>query len=267
MKVILSRKGVDSANGGIPSPIMEDGQLIPLPIPSGDSDRYDNLYYNEESYWRLVSELKYTGKETCHVDPDLFQSNRKKKIKGWCPVFGQINSSSMYLQNSVKVSEGDLFLFFGNYRFVEKNGEKYQFAKKTNDFYKDKDIQLIWGYLQVGKIITNQNDFLKYPWHPHAKAERVCNSSNVMFVAREKLSFDENLSGAGVFKYDEKRVLTAKGCNKATWIKNDVYDVNSVVGNRKNSCTSGNGIYYAGIWQELGLKETQECEDWAKSLF
>jgi hypothetical protein len=267
MKVILSRKGFDSSNGGIPSPIMEDGQLIPFPIPSCDLDRYDDLYYKDDSYQKLVSDLKYKGGATCHVDPDLTLNNRKKEIKGWCPVFGQINSSSMYLQSSVGVAEGDLFLFFGNYHFVEKSGEKYRFVKKTDDFYKDRDIQLIWGYLQVGKIITKKEDFLKYSWHPHANEERICNPSNVMFVAREKLSFNENMSGAGVFKYDEKRVLTAKGCNKATWIKNIVYDVNSVVGNRKNSCATDSGIYYAGIWQELGLKETKECEDWAKSLF
>ena len=33
MRIILSRKGLDSATGGIPSPILPDGQLLPLPIP------------------------------------------------------------------------------------------------------------------------------------------------------------------------------------------------------------------------------------------
>jgi hypothetical protein len=33
MKVILSRKGFDSASGGMPSPILPDGTLISLPIP------------------------------------------------------------------------------------------------------------------------------------------------------------------------------------------------------------------------------------------
>jgi hypothetical protein len=32
MKVILSRKGFDSANGGIVSPIFEDGAMISMPI-------------------------------------------------------------------------------------------------------------------------------------------------------------------------------------------------------------------------------------------
>ena len=38
MKIILSRKGFDSANGGIVSPIMEDGTLVSFPIPSKDKD-------------------------------------------------------------------------------------------------------------------------------------------------------------------------------------------------------------------------------------
>ena len=46
MKIILSRKGFDSANGGIVSPIFEDGTMISFPIPSGDTDTYDSLYYN-----------------------------------------------------------------------------------------------------------------------------------------------------------------------------------------------------------------------------
>ena len=45
MKIILSRKGFDSANGGIVSPIMEDETLISFPIPSeDDKDRYCIVY-------------------------------------------------------------------------------------------------------------------------------------------------------------------------------------------------------------------------------
>lgn len=34
MKVVLSRKGMDSRAGGIPSPILPDGTLLSLPIPN-----------------------------------------------------------------------------------------------------------------------------------------------------------------------------------------------------------------------------------------
>ena len=42
MKVILSRKGFDSSNGGIVSPIFEDGTMVSFPIPSDDKDTFSN---------------------------------------------------------------------------------------------------------------------------------------------------------------------------------------------------------------------------------
>ena len=266
MKIILSRKGFDSANGGIVSPIMEDGTLISFPIPSNDRDTFDNLVYCDHAYSKILEDLKYKGKPTCHVDPDLSMNRRKRAIKDWCPIFGQINSSAAYLLNNVGVEVGDIFLFFGNYHKVKYIGEKYQYIKKSGDFYSDNDLQIIWGYLQVGKIITAPEEQRKYTWHPHSIEDRINENANVMFIASEKLSFNEDLPGAGVFKYREDRVLTAPNCNKATWIKRSIYDVDSIVGSRKNSSKTANGIYYAGIWQELGLIETLECEEWAKSI-
>ena len=87
-----------------------------------------------------------------------------------------------------------------------------------------------------------------------------------MFIASDRLSFNENMPGAGMLTFREDRVLTAKNCNKATWAKRSVYDIDSIVGNRKNSSEISDVIYYAGIWQELGLKNTQACEEWAKSI-
>ncbi len=70
-----------------------------------------------------------------------------------------------------------------------------------------------------------------------------------------------------MLKYDKKRILTAENCNKATWTNNAVYDIDHVLAKRKNMAKDPNtGIYYAGIWQELGLEESKNCEDWAKSI-
>ena len=46
MKVILSRKGFDSQYGGMPSPILPDGTMLSLPIPSKD----DNIKYSDLNY-------------------------------------------------------------------------------------------------------------------------------------------------------------------------------------------------------------------------
>ena len=51
MRVILSRKGFDSQYGGMPSPILPDGTLLSLPIPSKTDmeTKYRDLYYGNSS--------------------------------------------------------------------------------------------------------------------------------------------------------------------------------------------------------------------------
>lgn len=83
MEVILSRKGFDSAYGGYPSPILPNGQMISLPIPSEDSVRYSDLEVSEGLiYYELMEQLNRKikmndsrheiDKETsCHLDPDM----------------------------------------------------------------------------------------------------------------------------------------------------------------------------------------------------
>ena len=51
MKVVFSRKGFDSQYGGMPSPILSDGTLLSLPIPSKeDNTKYAGLTWNGKSY-------------------------------------------------------------------------------------------------------------------------------------------------------------------------------------------------------------------------
>lgn len=119
----------------------------------------------------------------------------------------------------------------------------------------------------IPKCYDSPEEQKKLWWHPHSCQSRITNSTNLIFTSSERLSFDANKPGAGLLKFDEKRVLTAKGCNKATWENNSVYDVNHVLANRKNMAKdTSKGIYYAGIWQELGLQESDECTRWAKSI-
>ena len=75
MKIILSRKGFDSSNGSIPSPILPDGTLLSLPIPAKfDSISFDDLNYNGVLFSDILRQLK--GKEdktnhyNCHLDPE-----------------------------------------------------------------------------------------------------------------------------------------------------------------------------------------------------
>ena len=266
MKVILSRKGFDTSNGGIASPIFEDGTMLSFPIPSQDSNRFCELQYQGKSYAEILSDLHYKGEAFCHVDPDLELARRVTLIDQWIPAFGQMDASATYLKN-IGIQEGDLFLFFGNFHHVEQVNGHFKYVRKSGDFYKDKDIQAIWGYLQIGKIIDDPLEQKLLWWHPHAREERRANKTNVIFTPTERLSFDDSKPGAGVLRYDLKRVLTLEHSNKATWKKNTVYDLDHILCNRKNAAKDPEtGIYYAGIWQELGLVESETCDAWVKSI-
>ncbi|MGX8699445.1 MAG: hypothetical protein ACSW8F_05890, partial [bacterium] len=125
MKVILSRKGFDSANGGCPSPILPDGTLLSMPIPSGDSVRYEALCYGGNVYSDLLAQLN-PGKTyaACHLDPDIRRDIRLAAIPDWKPAFGQIGSAQGLLRNA-HVEPGDIFLFFGWFRQAELQKERY----------------------------------------------------------------------------------------------------------------------------------------------
>ena len=100
MKIILSRKGFDSANGGIVSPIFEDGTMVSFPIPSDDADTYNSLYYNGIQYSKILRDLRYKGGDHCHLDPDLDLGRRRKRIDGWFPAFGQRDAAASYPKES-----------------------------------------------------------------------------------------------------------------------------------------------------------------------
>lgn len=59
MKVVLSREGFDSENGGMPSAVMPNGEVVSFPIPScGDRLCYLDLKnggrVNENAYFAIA---------------------------------------------------------------------------------------------------------------------------------------------------------------------------------------------------------------------
>ncbi len=274
MKIILSRKGFDGNNGGCPSPIMPDGTMLSMPIPSTDSVKYDELYYENISYLDLLNQINPKGiYSDCHLDPDLRQNVRKSKINGWVPAFGQISTANTYLQNQ-KVEVGDLFLFFGWYHRVVNEGGKYRYTNindfkqgknKVVSFYDYSDLHTVWGYMQIGDIITDKDKIKELYWHPHSSENRLSDNTNTIYIPSGHLSFNENLPGYGTLDYRQDRVLTMKDQSKGNWIAYDFLMPENICGNRKNSSKCG-GVYYQGIWQELVLKESKEAEKWAKNI-
>jgi len=200
-RIVLSRKGWDSSSGGRPSPILEDGTLLSLPIPDcGSRIRFGDLRWPDgraglSSLVRNLSNNLWTEESELHLDPDL-RKNAIKREGGFQPAFGQCGNAQSHLQNKC-VEEGDLFLFFGLFRQVEQEKGNWRYVPRTPNLH------VISGWLQVGKRLPLRAeevpDNLKR--HPHAilsfrvKGKR----NNTIYLPRKKLTFSE-LAGAGLFE-------------------------------------------------------------------
>lgn len=266
MKVILSRKGFDSVNGGCPSPVMPDGTLLSMPIPSNDEDAYDDLCYNGISYAEILRQLaprKSFGH--CHVDPDIRGDCRKRRIEDWRPAFGQIGAAQGVLTHA-GVEPGDLFLFFGWFRKVERNNGGYRYiGRNKGGFYDHSDLHVIYGYLQIGEILTTKDRVSEYPWHPHASNSRIGNGTNAIYIPTDKLSFLPEHRGCGTLDYRVDRVLTMEHRNRGTWNERPFLMPEHVYGRRKN-CAKDKGLFYSGIWQELVIDESDGLLDWVRQI-
>ncbi len=215
MKIILSRKGFDSTFGCQPSPIMPNGNLLSLPIPySNDCNKYSDLSYEGHTYFDIIRQLnpytKIKDNDTCHLDPDI-RRDVKNREDGWKPAFGQHGAAQSHLiKNGVK--EGDIFLFFGWFKFTQWNEGKLQYIKSSN--YPN-GFHAIYGYLEIKEMISPKNDNKKMPdWltkHPHADYGKKYKSNNMIYVSDTDI--------AGYLKFDTKLILTKSGQpNRATWV-------------------------------------------------
>jgi hypothetical protein len=145
VRIILSRKGFDSANGGVASPVFPDGRLISLPIPSGGGPLcYGDLTIDGHNLGSLVEVLTHgrvTATHRAHVDRDLYACAMRRD-PGWRPAFGQIDSAQPHLA-AQGVGAGDLFLFFGWFREVQALSGRWQFRRGSPDRH------VLFGWLQV----------------------------------------------------------------------------------------------------------------------
>jgi hypothetical protein len=76
MRIVLSRKGVDSSAGGLASPIL-DGSLVSLPIPGRRSEiTYADLTFGKVSLGKLIRDLSdgnVSSHQRVHLDPDILR--------------------------------------------------------------------------------------------------------------------------------------------------------------------------------------------------
>lgn len=220
MKLILSRKGFDSSAGGVASPILPDGAMFSLPIPSTHSPiRYQDITLCGRSLGHVVPDLtKGRTKADCrtHFDPDLAPGALPRQ-SGWRGLFGQGGGEQKVLANK-GVGAGDLFLFFGWFRRVEQYGEAFRFVRDAAD------IHVLCGWLQIDAVFDVARDRERIPswasYHPHMKNSEHM-TQNTLYVARERLTLDgvdTDVPGAGVFpRYDDRLRLTKPGASRSRW--------------------------------------------------
>lgn len=277
MNIILSRKGFDSKAGGQASPIMPDGTLLSMPIPDSENEpapKFSELQWNGMPYDKILAKLNPRrvvdfSAQKCHLDPDIRRTARKDVPTGWMPAFGQCGRAQSYL-SARGIKAGDLFLFFGWFHRVhwdeQKGAYKYTSKSDSSDFYDYSDLHVIYGYMEIGKVITDQCEIGRYSWHPHASAGHRELQPNTLYIPSERLSLAPELPGCGTLDYRQDRVLTHYDCKRATWKDRPFLRPGNLVRtNRKNSC-SGETINYSGQWQELMFDATDDMKQWVKTI-
>jgi hypothetical protein len=205
MKVILSRKGMDSESGVMPSPILPDGTLLSLPIPDRKSNkRYEDLEYRGQNIKEIITQLNpdfdFENMPTCHLDPDIYTGIDNRPDE-WVPAFGQWGVPATHLDKS-GVDIGDIFLFYGMFRETELQD------KNRLSYIKGAPIRhIIYGYMEIGDIIKNDQVIGdKYKWHPHSIPPFYTN--NRLYLSKK----------CGTFHYRDSLVLTQRGqASRSMW--------------------------------------------------
>lgn len=256
MKIVLSRKGFDSQYGRIPSPILPDGTLLSLPIPTSESGRrFTDLRHGDGSYADLIVALGgdvAIAEGCCHLDPDL----RPGSAPGWVPAFGQTGAAQTHLTNQ-GVGIGDLFLFFGRFRQTE-NGPDGRLR-----YVRHAPVQhIIFGHLQVGAVVQGEH-VRDYPWHPHAENPDPL-PNNTLYLPADHLAATD-LPGAGVLGHRADRVLTAPGLSPSRWRLLDWMTHTTISYHGPSSIKNG---YFqsAGKGQEFVVEATPDVLAWAESI-
>lgn len=266
MKIILSRKGFDSSAGGQASPIMPNGTLLSLPIPDKsdkDKDTFGSLVDEETqmSYYEIISSLKPKSilqpDSRCHLDPDL-RRNVKARPEKWQPAFGQCETALSALKNN-NVSVGDIFIFFGWFKDTEMHNGGLRYKPKAPDLH------VIYGYMQIGKIIEKKEDVPNWlDQHPHVGYDLWEKGQNAIYLPAEHLSLNPQLPGCGTLKFRADRVLTKEGMTRTRWNLPEFFKQVSI-------------YYHPNPWrddyfqsvargQEFVLEPTSEILEWVKQI-
>ena len=220
MKLIFSRKGFDSSLGKVPSPILPDGRMVHIPIPSSTSNiMYKDLSFDEINLGDIVYDLtdgRVLPTDTAHVDPDLNIGCLERK-PGWRPLFGQAGAAQGHLMNQ-NVTSGDIFIFFGWFQESELLDGKLVYGRKS------KGVHAILGWLQIEKTIPVKYSNAAPTWatyHPHLQ-RAIPFKNDTVYITTERLTLPHigttTYPGAAIFRRFSNRLqLTKDQYNRSIW--------------------------------------------------
>jgi hypothetical protein len=224
VKIVFSRKGFDSANGGVPSPILPDGRLLSLPIPSSRGDRgFEAVCSEGMDVPQLVADLRGargTAIERVHLDPDLARDGTRRPA-GWLPALGQAGGANTHLKRQ-GVGEGDVFLFYGWFRQVEKRDGRWRYVRHAPHLH------VLFGWLEIGEVVdlplsASVSSRTRAAIADHAHVVRFEDEASVrsesIYLAREKSLWAPLAEyGGGIFpRFNTDVQLTAPGRTRRYW--------------------------------------------------
>ncbi len=197
--------------------------MLSLPIRSTSPETlsphcYGDLSFGGESVANVLAQLsdgRLGAQHRVHNDPDL-DAGAMPRLRGWKPILGQVGSAQTHLERN-GVRPGDLFLFFGWFREIEKFNDCWQFCRSAPD------IHVIFGWLQIERIAHPNAELAEeLPWasyHPHFHGN--WSTNNALYIARDRLILGgKKLAtvGGGTYRdFKSARQLTAPGRTRSWW--------------------------------------------------
>ncbi|MDD1742889.1 MAG: hypothetical protein LUQ47_06110 [Methanotrichaceae archaeon] len=143
---------------------------------------------------------------------DIYRSIIARKL-GWKPCFGQINSAQRHLEKQV-VGQSNLFLN------SDGSGRPEIAIACLSSVLAKRPARHFWLYADRSSHEDHWRDkganWLEY--HPHNSEHRRKNKTNTIYVAKNQLSWNRQLLGAGTFKFNENLILTKNGLTGSKWL-------------------------------------------------
>ena len=179
-------------------------------------------------------------------------------------------------------ANNSLFLFYGWFKGVrEEHGDRLRYQPARPGELQTHSQHVIWGWLQIEEgpklIPTGELDpsLSHIDYHPHIEA-RDRRKNNCIFIGREKLSFAENVAGAGVFGHFDRdlRLTCENETNKRslwavpTFLRSCARG--RIAKGRWTTCGPVERVEYSGFGQEF-IFDTEGHEEaasqWLASIF